>query len=194
VTFFGIVESDGTVPQDPPRDTFDRAIYVRPQGRNFVIVVEARRGPNNVPPGTVLLNSNEFDPSARPDLQIQADQDLGLNPTSAVCDKSAPDLGGVPKIVPPNNYDPSSQAVANSLNDFACRFGTHTTGTEACTNNALGSPAFKEGPTQIQYCTEPPISGEMEFPVGDTILTVQVRDEGGGIGDPVQIIVSVLPP
>ncbi|GIW39568.1 MAG: hypothetical protein KatS3mg076_0145 [Candidatus Binatia bacterium] len=189
MTYFGVAESSGLIRQPSGFDAQGRPVYVRPQGRNFVLVVEARRGQSGRKPGLTVFNWDPFDPSVRPDLQIQANRDLGENPTAVVCDKDLPDIGGVPGLDPPD-YDPTSQTVANVLNDFACRFGVHTSSSEACTRDEVGE-RFVSSQTEVQYCTEPPVSGELEFPPGPTILTVRVRDEIGALGDPAQIVVCV---
>ena len=110
----------------------------------------------------------------------------------AVCDKGpGPSLGGVPSI-DPTDFDPNSQSIADALNDFACRFVPHTRIDEACTRDELGNDTFVSNETSVQFCFEPAVGAEVAFPVGDTMLTALVRDEGRGLGDPVQIVVRVI--
>jgi hypothetical protein len=164
-------------------------VYVRRQPRNFLIFVEVGRGPSNVDVGQMVLNSNPLDPSARPDLQVQSNRDLG-NGSRAVCDKDSPDLGGIPGVDPPD-YDLSSQFVADALNDFACRFVAHNRSDEACTLGSAGIERFVVLQSEVQFCFEPVVGSEVAFPAGDTILTVRVRNIRGGLSDPAQIVIRV---
>ena len=164
---------------------------MRSIGAAFFIVVEVKPGPGGAP-GRRVFNSNPDDASARPDIQILSNRDLG-NGSVAVCDNGPlPDapLGGVPGIDPPD-FDPTSQEVADALNDFGCRFDVHTPDSP-CTNNDAGNPAFVSPDTTVQYCTQAVVGAEMHFPRGDTVLTVQVRDAGGHIGLPASFVVRVL--
>jgi hypothetical protein len=121
ITFFGLATADGHVLQPATTDAQGNPVYAIPYGSQFFIVVEAKAGTSRLPPGTILSNSDLSDPSARPDLQIIADRDLG-NGSTLVCDAGpAPRIGGVPGINPPT-FDITSQKVADALNDFACRF------------------------------------------------------------------------
>lgn len=167
-----------------------RDVYRRPLQSNFIIVVEARPGPNNQQVGQNLPDSDDGVP---PDLWIESNRPLG-NGSSAVCDKGPPpDLGGVPAFDPPNfNVDLAN--VRGALIDFACRFEVHVRSDEACTVNNLGNFRFAS-PTvttqTIQFCFEPAVGAEVAFPHGATILTARVRDRQGGVGDPIQIVVDV---
>jgi len=139
-------------------------------------------------------------------LQIEATRDLG-NGSAAVCDSGAPTTptpgatpqgaGGVPGINPPN-FDTTSQKIVDALNDFACRFysTSDVTGTSACTLDRNGNLNFVCGPTSktcsgstIQYCTLNVLGSDLAFQSGDTVLTAQVRDTGGHVGFPRQIVV-----
>jgi len=161
---------------------------VRPQPRNFLIVVEARSGPNHVKVGRSTFESDPEDPTVRPDLQIQTDRPLG-DGSPAICDKLPGNLGGVPPINPPS-YDFSSQVIADAINDFACRFQEHQRDAP-CTVDALGADNFVSSNGTQQFCFEPSVGSEVGFPSGDTVLTVRVRDIGGSLGDPLQIVVRV---
>jgi hypothetical protein len=57
------------------------------------------------------------DPTALPDLQIEASNNLG-NGSPAVCDDSGSTAGGVPAV---NPFDFSANS-ASAINDFSCRF------------------------------------------------------------------------
>jgi hypothetical protein len=171
-------------------DDLGRPVYVRPTGAAFFIVVEVKSGTGGSP-GRTVFNSNPANPSVRPDLQILSTRALG-NGSAAVCDNGPlPDfpLGGVPGFDPPD-FDPNSQAVADALNDFGCRFDVHTND-NPCTNNDAGNPAFLGTGTTLQYCTLAVVGAELHFPPGDTVLTVQVRDTDGNLGFPAAVVVRV---
>ncbi len=187
VTYFGIAETSGVVTAPTGTDAFSRPIYTREQPRNFLIVVEAKRGPNNLNVGSNVFNYIAGDADARPDLQIQSDRNLG-DGSSAVCDSREPTLGGVPGIGA--SCDPVCAAAA--LNDFACRFVVHTRTDEACTlSSGTGLESYVSSQSVVQFCFEPSVGAEVAFPPGDTVLTVRVRNVSGGLGDPRQIVVRV---
>jgi len=153
--------------------------------------VEARPGSSTRPPGRVLIHSSPDDPAGRPDLQIQADRNLG-NGNTLVCELGPPPtpLGGVPGINPPS-YE-LTQMISDALNDFGCRFDTHVTTDDACTKDALEDFKFVASNTTLQFCSVPTVALELAFPSGETRLTVQVRDTGGNIGNQRAIIIRVL--
>lgn len=190
ISFFGLAESSGKVQTPSSQDAFLRPVYRRPLQSNFVIVVEAKPGPNAQAVGQNLPDSDDGTP---PDLWIEANHSLG-NGSLAVCDKGPPpDIGGVPGFEPPN-FNVDLPSIRASLIDFACRFQVHARSDEACTVNSLGN--FRFASTQvtsqtIQFCFEPAVGTEIAFPHGATILTALVRDRQGGVGDPVQIVVDV---
>ena len=190
ITFFGIVESSGVVRTPSSQDAFGRNVFRRPLPSNFVIVAEARPGPNGFAVGQNLPQSDE---GILPDLLLQSNRALG-DGSPDVCDKGPPpDLGGVPCFYPPNfNFD--SPPVRAAMIDFACRFQVHVRSDDACTVNALGNFRFASpNPTSqtIQFCFEPAVGTEVAFVHGATLLTAWARDNQGGIGDPVQIVVDV---
>lgn len=192
ITFFGLTTAFNTQ-LTPTLDALGRPVYLRQVGAGFFIVVEVRPGdaPGSQPPGTKVFNSDSADPGARPDIQILSNRSLG-NGSAAVCDTGPlPDapLGGVPGV-DPIDFDPTSQPVADALNDFGCRFDVHTSD-NPCTNNDAGNPAFLGVGTTLQYCTATVIGAELDFPSGDTVLTVQARDTGGHLGFPATLVVRV---
>jgi len=166
-------------------------IYERDFGAGFIIVVEARAGSSGRAPGVKTLNSDPTDPSARPDIQIETDRDLG-NGSATICDIGpAPNqpIGGIPGINPPS-FDPASQRVADVLNDFGCRFDSHTA-SDPCTLSDTDIPQFVASDSTIQFCTAGVFGHETEYPSGDTLVTVQWRDTSGNLSLPRQIIVRV---
>lgn len=163
-------------------------MYLRPGGAGFFLVIEAKPGKSGSPPGVKTSNGDDKNP---PDLQIEANNNLG-NGSTLICDVGpAPGqpLGGVPGIDPPS-FDFSSPAVVAALNDFGCRFDIHTPDFP-CTNNARDNPAYVRSDSTLQYCTMSVLGHELDFPSGDTLLTVQVRDAAGNIGFPQRLVVRV---
>jgi hypothetical protein len=191
ITFFGVTTASNHLlapvdltPQGVP-------IYERQFGSGMILVVEATAGSSGRPPGVNTLNSDPTDPSVRPDLQLEANRNLG-NGSAAICDVGpAPDqpIGGVPGIDPPS-FDPGSQMIADALNDFGCRFDVHTP-LDPCTLNSHDNAQFVASDTSVQLCTIGVVGHELELPTGDTLLTVQWRDTGGNLSLPRQIIVRV---
>lgn len=166
-------------------------MFRRPLPSNFLLVVEAKPGPNAQAVGQTLPTEDD---GTLPDLLIQANKKLG-DGSDTVCDKGPPpDLGGVPGFDPPN-FNLDSDPVRRAMIDFACRFQVHLRSDDACTINSLGNfrfatPQFTS--QTIQFCFEPAVGTEVAFPAhAATILTVRARDKQGGIGDPVQIVVDV---
>lgn len=179
ITFFGTAAADGTVSR--PLSGGALPIYPHAGGLGFRIVVEVARGSAGAFIGQTLLNSDPDDPTARPDLQVVPTRDLG-DGSGTVCDQ-----GGVPGSSPPS-FGPG-QAVADALNDFACRFSVVTNPAVACTMDRFGSNAFVDPRSRVQFCVT--ISTLEALPDGTTILTAQARDVDGTTGVPKQIIVHV---
>lgn len=190
VAFFGIANANGTLSTPIATTATGVPIYERPLGFGFIIVVEGRRGGDNTVLGQSSFNSDPGDPQARPDMQILSSRALG-NGSTAVCDNSSGNFGGVPAVSPPS-FD-ATQRTANALNDFGCRFvdgsgnTTARTANGACVLRRNGEYGFVTMQTQVQYCAT--VSQPMRFPPGDTLLTVRVRDIKGNSGDTVQLVV-----
>jgi hypothetical protein len=185
--FFGVLrpddtlkEPDGTTPEGVP-------IYERLFGFGFSIVVEAARGLAKKDVG-----SSAFNDYGRPDLQIQVTRPLG-NGSTVVCDALPPDAGGVPAINPPSFGD--SQIITDRLNDLACRFvdgkgnpeGRQCS--EGCVKFESGDQGCMSSKTSFQFCAL--VSRTIEFPPGDTLVTVRVLDSVGNAGPPAQIVMRI---
>lgn len=188
ITFFGLTNADdsvakpiGTTPQGIP-------IYDRRFGFGFSLVVEAKAGASRKAVGKSVYAPD--DPTGRPDLQIEVNRALG-DGSSEVCDNTLPMVGGIPAFDPPT-FD-ASQAVSDALNDLGCRFvnGTGAPGSrgpnDACTTFSDGSFHFVNSTSTTQYCAQ--IGRLFAFVSGDTLVTVRVRDIGGNLGPPAQILV-----
>jgi hypothetical protein len=187
ITFFGLTSASNHL-LTPSKDPQGNPVYSPPAGgAQFFIVVEAKPGSSGASPGVKQVGA---DAASRPDLQILANRDLG-NGSAAVCDVGpTPDfpIGGVPGFNPPNFDDPS-QSVTDALNDFGCRFDNNTF--LPCTLNANDIYAFVAPGTTTQFCTRTVVGHEMQFPSGDTLLTVRWRDTSGNIGLPARLVVHV---
>jgi hypothetical protein len=195
VSFFGVANANDSLPQ--PTVPGAIPVYQRSFGSGFQLVVEAVPGNQGAAIFDAKIGGGQTytfpDP---PDLQIQATRDLG-NGSSAVCDNSPGNFGGVPGIDPPELGDPG--AIANALNDFGCRFitGTGATASRPCSESCVYPFADEVhqcvgSQTARQFCAE--IDPPLEFPAGDTLVTVRVRDVAGNLGAPAQLIVRVASP
>jgi hypothetical protein len=180
ITFLGLAGADGR-PATPLGTVDGTPVYFRNNGAGFQLVVEARAGLSGQQPGVVTFNSNAHDPSRRPDIQVESSAPLG-DGSAAVCD------GGVPAINPPD-FGPT-QAVANALNDLACRFpAAATSPNSSCTQDSFGRQQFTGAGSQTQLCLLIPRS--LEFPTGQTALSVRWRDTAGTLGPMRQLILQV---
>jgi len=192
ITFFGLATASGAALPSAGMDPQGIPIYSPLYGAGFIIVVEAKPGRSGASPGTKSLNSDPSDPTARPDIQIEANRNLG-NGSAAVCDIGPlPNpLGGIPGFDPPS-FDPTSQMVADALNDFGCRFAAHTA-SDPCTLSDSGNPKLVAPDTAVQFCSASVVGHESEFQQGDTLLTVQWRDNAAvpNLSLPSRIIVRV---
>ncbi len=163
----------------------DTPAYRRPIGNGFILYAEFKRPADLRPIATSTFNQNI---DALPDFQIVSDRPLG-DGSAAVCDAGpAPNLptGGVPAVAG-GNFESNPQAV----NDFSCRFDVRTGGSSGpCTRNGSGSDVFASNQTEVQFCAI--VGAEIAFPLGDTRLTVRVRDQLGRPGPPMSILVRVL--
>jgi hypothetical protein len=161
-----------------------------PQG--FLIYVEARRGLSGRAVGTSTFNWDPDDPNVLPHFQIVTERTLG-NGSTKVCDNQSSDLGGVPASPPPPMFF-GSQAIADRINDYSCRFDTHTRTEDACTVQPVSrDPRFTDPFSTTQFCSSPGVGAEIAFPSGKTRLTARVIDTGGFPGEPASIIIDVQP-
>lgn len=181
-----VVESSGDVGGIP--------LFLRAGGSNFSIVVEVANGTS--PLGTCTY-ADDCDFGSRPDdglpdLQVVVSESLGDGST-AVCDDSAPNFGGVPSTNPADfTFTPET---VSALNDLGCRFrdGQGRSGArrmdEQCTAFDDGTFGFVSPDSRVQFCAH--VTSPIEFPRGDTLITVRVRDITGVYSPPAQMIVRV---
>lgn len=177
ITYLGVARADGfkIEPKSVDKDgtpVFDSAI-----GSGFMIVVEAKPGASGEDVGRRTFAHVANDPSVRPDLEIEADRDLG-DGSPAVCDRRRPQIGGVPGVKPPSFAE--TQRISDALNDFACRFETFIESESSCTVDAGGDYAFIKKDTTTQFCMI--VARAYGFPVGETVVTVRLRDTAGNPG------------
>lgn len=186
ISFFGLTHADNSL-QEPTGITPEGVpIFQRPFGFGFNLVAEAD--------GLFAMPST-FEPGAAPSLQVQTTRALG-NGSESVCDVDPPAVGGVPGIDPPQLEQPNS--IADALNDFGCRF-TDADGNRI--GRTCGDPCVRlddgefhcvDEATDRQFCAS--VGMPMEFPNGDTLVSVRVRDTRGALGEVAQLIVRVTPP
>jgi len=195
VTFIGVTRADdslvppsGTTPSGAP-------IFTRLTGSGFSLVVEGAPGADGLAVGPSSYNA---DLTSLPDLQVEVSQPLG-NASSAVCDDSGAQAGGVPAIDPPV-FD-TTQETINVVNDLACRFVDGSgkpqgrTANDACVQFPTGDFDFVMHASTVQFCSF--ISRVLEFPEGDTLVTVRLRstldDLPANVGPPAQAVIHVGP-
>ena len=196
ITFFGLTRADGSLFAPSGWDGQGRPIYKQTLGRGFLIVVEGRPGSDNASVGYNAFNSDLTDPTVLPDLQPLVSRPLG-NGSVAVCDNTPRQVGGIPGFSPPDFL--ATQAVANAINDLACRFddGTGHPGGRppfyACTlAKGGGDYATVDPTTTAQFCAL--VDSGWSFRGGDTIVAARLRDRSETLGAAREIVVRVAPP
>ncbi len=177
VSYLGLATPDGQA-LVPTGFVGGRAVFWRPVGSGFQLVVEGRPGRNGNRPGSTVFAFDPRRPEQRPDLQVLVHRPLG-DGSPEVCN------GGVPGIDPPD-FAPGLR-VSSAINDLGCNFTL--SGQGSCTLDPFGRPAFAGRGSQIQYCAT--ISRSLAFPAGETIVAVRLRDLSGNLGPIESIVVHV---
>jgi hypothetical protein len=178
ITFAGVARADGQLTKPVGNTPEGYPIYRNAVGSGFIIVVEAKPGISNVEPGRSIFKYDANDASQRPDIEMQMTRPLG-DGSVEVCDARRPKFGGVPAINPPNFAQ--TKQVAATLNDLSCRFETFIESNASCTVTTSGDFSFanpKE--SKVQYCLI--VAKAWNFPDGDTLVSVRVRDVEGNPG------------
>jgi hypothetical protein len=191
VSFLGLARPDDTLIDSVGLSSEGYPIFERPLGHLFSLVVEGRPFALSRGVGESSFRWSPSDPTLRPDLEMIVSNPLG-DGSAAVCDSMPPMIGGVPSS--PDFL--ATQQVANAVNDLGCRF-VNGQGLpigrgplEACTTFADGGSRFVEATSRVQFCGF--ISEPFGFPVGDTKVTVRLRDRFGVVGPSASMIVRVL--
>ena len=167
-------------------------IYTPGLGWSFSLVVEGKPGASWKPVGGDVYNYSPDDPTMRPDLQVEVNQSLG-NGSTVVCDNAFPAMGGIPEIKPPDFS--VTQPISDALNDLGCRFldGSGNPGgrgsVDACTLFSDGTFHFADSHSVLQFCAQ--IAKPFRFLVGDTVVSVRLRDTAGNTGPLAQMIIHV---
>jgi hypothetical protein len=187
ITTFGVARADGRAVSPIGVDINGNPVFVRP-ATGFLIFIEARPGESRLPVATATFNWSPTDPNVLPDLQIFSSLALG-NGSPTVCDLGPDVVGGVPAVNPPAFG--GSQSASNAINDLSCRFDARAD-SQACTRDRSGVYDFVHPETTVQFCTTAGVGNELRFPVGNTYLTVRVRDVLGQPGHPATIVIRVL--
>jgi hypothetical protein len=186
VSFVGIARPDDTLDEPVGVTKEGWPIFERPFGYGFTIIIEGRT-PNNRIPGL-----STFDDFGWPDLQIIVSRPLG-DGSPTVCDDMPPVIGGVPASA----SFAETQEISNAINDFGCRFvdgsGLPTgrgSSEDACTRFPDGTFHFVDPTSRAQFCG--PIAPPFGFAVGETTVTVRLRDQNGNAGPPTSFVIRVL--
>ncbi len=177
ITHLGAARADGTPVQPESVDKQGIPTYLTQSGSGFILVIEGKPGPSGHEVGRRLFVHVPGNPNERADLELQANRDLG-NGSVAVCDRSRPNIGGIPGINPPSFEN--TQKISDAINDFACRFETFLESEFSCTMTKNGDYQFVSKETDTQFCLL--MAKAWGFPEGDTILSVRLRDTGGNPG------------
>lgn len=186
ITAMGIADVGGQPNAPIGEDAAGRPIFSRTSEAGFLLYIEGRPGPSQLPVGTVLFNPKRNDPQALPDLIVGVDRALG-DGSEQVCDITYPSIGGVPGTLP-SDIGVTPMA-ADAINDLACRFRAYTEPDFACTQDGNANLQFRSGSSTVQYCIL--INDALTFPPGDTIVRARLRDTGGNIGGWGELVVRV---
>jgi hypothetical protein len=176
VTHAGIARADGKTVEP---DLIERGtpVYINYVGSGFLLVVEGKPGISNLEIGRRVVAYDPNDPSVRPDLEIQVNKPLG-DGSEEICDQRQPRIGGIPAIDPPSFSETAK--VAATLNDFSCRFQTFIESAESCTLDRYGDYSFVKSDSATQFCMV--VARAWNFPMGDTLVSVRLRDLEGNPG------------
>lgn len=192
MTYLGVTRPDDTLVEPIGETPQGYPIFERPLGYLFSLVIEGKPVSFRRGIGDTTFDWDAGDPTVRPALEVIVSNPLG-DGSPAVCDNTFPEIGGIPS----STGFAETQENANAVNDLGCRFlngSGETRGRgplEACTTFPDGGSRFVASDSQIQFCGL--IAEPFQFPVGDTQVTIRLRDRFGGVGPETAMIVRVLP-
>jgi hypothetical protein len=193
ISHLGLASAEDFPLEPSGLDPQGRPVFVRPAGHGFTLIVEGRAGRAG-PPAEDAFRHDPQDPSVLPGLQVILSRALG-DGSSAVCDDTLPNVGGVP-ATEPLAFAPT-QAVTDAINDLGCRVRDRmgrpeAYGGAACTrSDTPGVPDYVGTNTRSQFCL--PIAKGWAFAAGDTIVAARVANALGAAGEPREIVVRVMP-
>jgi len=189
VSYAGIARADGQRVEPIGKNPQGIPIFHHPVGSGFMLVIEGKPGISNFEVARGIFRHDPNDPTQQPDLQIEVNRALG-DGSVAVCDARRPTIGGVP-AVDPTSFAQTSK-VSAALNDFACRFETFIESNASCTVNKFGDFEFLNAKeSKVQYCMV--VARSWQFPAGDTLVSVRLRDTEGNPGPVSRFIVQYKP-
>lgn len=188
VSFAGAARADGFISKSVGKTDDGVPIFQNPVGSGFMIVIEGKPGISNLEVGRSIFKYDPSDPSLRPDLEIEVDRPLGDGSTD-VCDARPPKFGGVPAINPPSFAD--NPTVNRTLNDLSCRFENFIESNASCTVDKNGDFSFVDHDSKVQFCMV--VARAWNFPDGDTLVSVRLRDIEGNPGPVSRFVLSRKP-
>jgi hypothetical protein len=188
VTYAGIARADGRGVEADGKTADGIPIYRHPVGSGFMMVVEGKPGISNIENGRSIYRYSGDDPTQRPDLEIEVTRNLG-DGSVEVCDAHRPKIGGVPGIDPPSFAD--TPKVSAAINDLSCRFETFIESNSSCTVNQYGDFEFLRKDSKVQFCMV--VARSWQFPEGDTLVSVRLRDTDGNPGPVSRYILRYKP-
>lgn len=186
VTFAGAARADGQIMEPAGKSPKGYPIYNNFVGSGFIIVVEGKPGISNIEVGRSIFKYDPNDPKSRPDLEIEVNRPLG-DGSADVCDARRPKIGGIPAVDPPSFAE--TKQITAALNDFSCRFETFIESASSCTVERSGDFSFinpKE--SKVQFCMV--VARSWNFPEGETLVSVRLRDNEGNPGPVANFIVQ----
>ena len=183
-----MARADGTVVETPSARSGDGVpIYERPRF-GFYLVVEGKPGGTGARMGSSAYEWDPGNPALLPDLQMIVSRPLG-DGSEAVCDNGPEVWGGVPAAAD----FASTQFTANAISDLGCRFKNAADDpggrgpADACTRLPDGTDGFWAPGGTVQFCGF--IDRPFEFPPGDTVVSVRLRDVEGHLSAPARLII-----
>ncbi|MDX2166876.1 MAG: hypothetical protein SF182_07425 [Deltaproteobacteria bacterium] len=188
VTYAGIARADGRKIEPQGKTAQGVPIFLHPVGSGFMLVIEGKPGIANEEVARGIFRHDPNDPTQQPDLQIEVNRPLG-DGNPAVCDARKPNLGGIPAIDPPS-FAPSPK-VSAALNDFGCRFEIFIESNASGTVNKYGDFEFFNPESKVQFVMV--VARSWSFPLGDTLVSVRLRDTEGHTGPIARFIVRNQP-
>ncbi len=195
VTFAGAFNQDGcpdccrfacrlTPTPTPEFDQQGRRVFQRPSGR-FLLIVEGAPGLSLREPSTAGTRSGRtlqpLGGLARPGLQVLFDNALGNGSLTVDCGGAMD--GGIPSWI---GLDENQ--ISAAMLDASCRF-EWLPDTDPCTRDRVGGFSTLSRDTSKQYCFQVPPAAV--FPVGETVVQIQLTDQFGDPGPVEEIVIRV---